>query len=593
MATGQRAFEGKTKTSLIAAIVTGEPKPMSHIQPLTPPALEHVVRKCLAKERDDRWQSAHDIAEELRWISEAGSQAGVAAPRAEKEKHTERCGLGIVALLIAAASAIFFATRHPDAPPRVESAIIPPDGVAFSYAGGSIAVTEDGRQLAFVGRAPGGRNLIWVRPVGSSVARAVPGTEDAAFPFWSPDGKSIAFFADKKVKKVSLNGGAPELLADVLWFLGGTWNRAGDILLSMGAGIQRVSQSGGRLEMIIPAKNRTVSSARFLPDGRRFIFTSTRGSNPPDGVYVASLDAHQDRMVLPGVYSNVAYVPPGFIIYSRDGDLRAQRVDPKTLAPTGEAIRLADKVQYDAGVKSALFAASDTGSLAYLEGEAIGKSELAWVSRDGKTLGTIAPPAMFYSPTLSHDEKRVAVDMSDAHTASGDVWIFDLVRGTSTRLTYDPANESSPIWSSDDRRVFYFSERLGNLNLFARDSGGTGSEELLLADSKEKIPQSVSSDGRLLAYTAETKKHIDVFVLDLATRKPAPLLVSPFDEVAPDFSSDGKWICYASDESGRTEVYVQNFPASTGKFIVSRGGGTSPAFSGDGHQIYYISWTGR
>src|SRR2546423_1192711 len=466
MAKEQRAFEGKTKTSLIAPIVKGEPKPMSVVQPLTPPALEHVVRKCLAKDRDDRWQSAHDRAEELRWISEAGSQAGVAAPVLRKRKQTERAAW-IVALAIAAGAAIFFATRHPDSAPRVETAIAPPDGVAFSYAGGSIALTEDGRQLAFVGRAPGGRNLIWVRSLGSSVARAVPGTEEAAFPFWSPDGKSIAFFADKKVKKVSFNGGASEPLADVLYFLGGTWNRTGDILLSMGAGIQRVSQTGGKLEMIIPAKNRTVSSAYFLPDGRRFIFTSTRGSSLPDGVYVASLDAHQDRMILPGVYSNVAYVPPGFIIYSRDGDLRAQRVDPKTLESTGEPIRLADKVQYDAGVKSALFAASDRGSLVYLEGEAIGKSEMTWVSRDGKTLGTIAPPAMFYSPTLSHDEKRVAVDISAPHTASGDVWIFDLVRGTSTRLTYDPAKESAPTWAADDRRIFYFSERLGDLDLVA------------------------------------------------------------------------------------------------------------------------------
>jgi Tol biopolymer transport system component len=200
---------------------------------------------------------------------------------------------------------------------------------------------------------------------------------------------------------------------------------------------------------------------------------------------------------------------------------------------------------------------------------------------------------MFYSPTLSHDEKRIAVDVSDLHTANGDIWIFDLVRGTSTRLTYDPANESAPIWSSDDRRIFYFSERLGDLQLFARDSSGTGSEELLLADDKTKIPQAVSPDGRLLAYTGETKKHIDVFLLDLATRKPAPLLVSPFNEEAPYFSSDGKWICYASDESGQTEVYAQKFPASTGKFIVSRGGGSAPAFSADGHQIYYVSLDGK
>ena len=590
MATGHRAFEGKTKTSLIAAIVKENPRPMAELQPLTPPALEHVVNKCLSKDPDDRWQNAHDIAEELKWISEAGSSAGVAAPLIARRKSRERLGW-VAAVAIAGSAAVFFATRRPDPPPRVETAVVPPEGVAFSYVGGSVALSEDGRQLAFVGRGADGKSVIWVRSLGSSVARPLAGTEGASFPFWSPDARYIAFAAGDKLKKVSVTGGSPETLADVPQFLGGSWNREGDILMSSAPGIRRVSAAGGNVDVIIPPNNRTLSSAKFLPDGRRFIFTSFRGSAQVDGLYTASLDAHDEKIILPAVYSNAAYAPPGFILYSRDGDLRAQRVDPKTLKAEGDPVRLADRVQYDPESKAALFALSATGSLLYLEGEGAGKSELAWVSRDGKDIGTIAPPAMFYTPRLSHDEKRVAVDLSDAQTASGDVWMFDLGHEVSTRLTYDPANESAPQWSPDDRRIFFFSEKRGHLDLYDRPSSGTGAEELLLADGTAKIPLDVSPDGQLLAYMVidPAKKNADVSLMLLASRKATPLLTTPFNEGGLQFSPDGTWIVYSSDESGRSEIYVQRFPDSTGKWIVSRGGGTQPAWSADGRQIYYIS----
>src|SRR5712692_6329083 len=320
MATGKRAFAGKTKTSLIAAIVKENPRPMAELQPLTPPALEHVVNKCLSKDPDDRWQNAHDIAEELKWISEAGSSAGVAAPLLARRKSRERLGW-VAAVAVAGGAAVFFATRQPAPPPRVESAIVPPEGVAFSYVGGSIALSDDGRQVAFVGRGADGKSLIWVRSLGSSVARPLAGTEGASFPFWSPDAKYIAFAAGDKLKKVSVTGGSPEILADAPQFLGGTWNRQGDILMSTAPGIQRLPAAGGKVDMIIAGTNRVLSSPRFLPDGKRFLFTSLRGSSQTDGLYVALLDGREEKMVLPGVYSNATYAPPGFILYSRDGDL--------------------------------------------------------------------------------------------------------------------------------------------------------------------------------------------------------------------------------------------------------------------------------
>ena len=291
MATGHRAFEGKTKTSLIAAIVKENPRPMAELQPLTPPALEHVVNKCLSKDPDDRWQNAHDIAEELKWISGAGSGAGVAAPLVARRKSRERLGW-VAAVVVAGGAAVFFATRRPDVPPRLETAVVPPEGVAFSYAGGSIALSDDGRQVAFVGRGADGKSLIWVRSLGSSAARPLPGTEGAWFPFWSPDAKSIAFAAGDKLKKVSVGGGSPETLADAPRFLGGSWNRQGDILMSTAPGILRVSAAGGNVDVIIPSNNRT------LPR-RSFFRMDDASSSPPSvvpGILMVCTPHHSTRM---------------------------------------------------------------------------------------------------------------------------------------------------------------------------------------------------------------------------------------------------------------------------------------------------------
>ena len=590
MATGRRAFEGKTKTSLIAAIVKEDPRPLSEVRPLSPPALDHVISKCLAKDPNDRWQSAHDLAGELKWISEAGSQVGVAVPLLRKRKHVERAAW-IAALAGAAAVAVFFATRAPAPPLRVESAIVAPEGVSFTYAAGSVALSEDGRQLAFVGQEAGGKSRLWVRSLDTNAPRVLAGTEGALNPFWSPDGKSIAFSVDnKRLRKVSVGGGTPETIAETR-IDGGSWGSDGNILIGTTRGIERISAAGGTSEVIVAARNRTLGWPKFLPDGRRFLFTSVRGATTPDGLYAASLDDRTDKVVLPGVYSNAEYTPPGFIIYSRDGDLRAQRVDPETLAPAGDPVRLADRVQYDPDSKSALFAASGSGSLVYLEGEGAGKSELAWVSRDGKELGVLAPPAMYYSPRLSHDEKRIAVDLSDTQTASGDIWLIDVAQGSQTRLTHDPANESSPLWSGDDRRMFYFAEKEGRQRLFARASSGTGSDEALQRDERNQVPLDLSPDGRLLAYMVSVvgSTNTDLWVLDLSTRKSTAVVVSPFIEMSLQFSPDGNWIAYVSDESGRDEVYVQKFPDSAGKQIISRGGGSAPGWSADGRQLYYVS----
>ncbi|HUE95963.1 MAG TPA: protein kinase, partial [Longimicrobiaceae bacterium] len=592
MATGRRAFQGASKTSLIAAIVSSQPEPISSFVAMAPPALDHVVRKCLEKDADDRWQSAHDVASELRWISEVGSPAAVAAPLAKRKQFSGWIGW-LVAAVIAGAWTVAALSRKTAAPPRVETAIVAPDGALLDSEGGGIALSPDGRRLAFVAHRTGEPRLVWIRDLGSSSVRALAGTAGASLPFWSPDGKAIAFFAAGRLLRVSLDGGSPELVADDAVGTGGAWAPDGSILYAsgtMGRELFRVPASGGAAAKLVEMPNRFPRNPVLLPDGRRFLFTSAAASEP-DALYVGSLDGGEPRLVLPGVYSNAAYASPGLILYVRDGALRAQPVDPKTLAPQGDPIRIADSVRYVPDDQMALFTVSADGSLAYVVGEAAGRTELAWVSRDGKSLDVVGSAAMYYSPRLSHDERRIAVDLSEAQTAEGDIWIFDLQRDASTRLTHDPANESSPIWSPDGRSVIFFSEKKGSRNIYERSAGGIGGDVAVLEDERRKAPIDLSPDGRWLAFTIADAAEVnyDIWLLDRQSGQARAFLASPFSESALQFSPDGKWLAYVSNESGQNEVYVMQFPESSGKWVVSRGGGEQPAWSADGRQVYYLT----
>ena len=591
MATGRRAFQGSSKTSLIAAIVSSHPEPISSFTSVTPPALDHVVRKCLEKNRDDRWQSAHDVASELQWISEAGSAAGVAIPISRRKRRVTWMGW-VVAAVVAIVWLAAVLMRAPAPQPRIETAIIPPEGVFISASSGGVAISPDGSTLAFIGHREGGKRLIWIREIGSSSVRELTGTDDASSLFWSPDGKRIAFIVDTSLLRISVDGGSSETVSTGLdGDSGGTWTPTGEILYSSGKSIFRVAGSGGTATKVIELPNRTLTNPRILPDGRRFLFTSIRGSSEPDALYLGSLDGAEPRSILEGVYSNTAYASSGMILYFRDGDLRAQPVDPKTLAPDGDAIRIAAGVQYDPGSKNALFSISENGSLIYVMGEGAGETELAWVSREGSDLEIVGPAAMYYSPRISHDGKRIAVDLSEEQTAKGDIWILDLQRNASTRLTYDPVNESSPLWTPDDRTVIFFSEKNGNLDIYQRSAAGIGDDETVIEDKTGKVPNDLSPDGRWLAFSvfATLDSKPDIWLLDRESGETKPYLTSPFIESGLQFSPDGKWVAYGSDESGQSEIYVLQFPESSGKWIVSRGGGSQAAWSADGREIFYLS----
>lgn len=592
MATGRRAFEGKTRTSLIAAIVSADPPPISQTQPLTPPALEHVIRKCLAKDPDERWQSAHDVAAELRWISEAGSQAGVATPLTTKRKRRERLGwllnLATAAIAVALTWAFVQWRRPPE--PVLETSILTPGGRQISLKSGPVAISPDGSRVAFVAEESANNSSIFVRSLGSSLSRQLAGTEGASFPFWSPDSRQLGFFADGKLKTIDDAGGPVQIVGDAPQARGGSWGVDQSIVFAPSA--------NDRL-FVVPATGGTAvpvtklgfdESAHlfpaFLPDGRHFIFFSA-STNP--GLYAGSVDGKEAKRVLAAQTQGI-FAPPGYLMYVRGGTLLAQPFDVKKLQVAGPAVPIVQNAGTQ-GRRSSV-SVSSQGSLVYQEGSGLSATQLVWVDRQGKDLGVLAPSGAFFSPRLSHDARRVAVDISAATTGWGDIWIFDLVRNVSSRLTFNPANESGPVWSSDDREVIYFSERAGHpANLYRISSGGTGEEQPLLVSPMTKLSAGVSRDGQWLLFVGNQNRGAsgDIWTYSFREKKALPWLATPFSEGGPQLSPDGKWMAYQSSESGRNEIYVRSFPESQEKFLVSNGGGVMPAWRGDGGELYYLS----
>jgi Tol biopolymer transport system component len=597
MATGKRAFEGTSRTSLIAAIVSSQPPPISSVTPMTPPALDHVVRKCLEKDPDDRWQSAHDVASELRWISEAGSQAGLAAPIALRRKTRERLAwaLNLVTAAIAIAGTWMFLNSHQTPKHFMETSIAVPPGFRVALAGG-MAISPDGSAAAFVFNDLRGTNSLWLRSLASKEYRQVEGTENASHPFWSPDSRSIGFFAEGKLKTVDLNGSGVRVVCDAPNGRGASWGPEGTILLAPGTSgpLMRVLASGGTPSPLTKLRA-TDGSHRwpwFLPDGRHFLFLAfaPQGSSAGGSICQASLDDPGEIKPVVNVSSSMAYAS-GYLLYTRDNMLLAQRYDPDRARTTSDAVAIADRVALTDRF-FALFTVSNDGTLLLQRGSGFLYSQLAWVDRTGRPEGNITPPALYFCPALSHDQHRLAVDMSNPTDGQGDVWVFDLLRNVSSRLTYDKGNESSPLWSPDDKRIIYFAASLGSGNILEIPSGGTGQGQALIKDDREKRPTDVSRDGQWIVFNSAggaSGANSDIWVWSVAEKKARPWLATPFIEQGGQLSPDGKWMAYESDESGRSEIYVRAFPDSDQKWRISSDGGVMAAWRADGHEIFYIS----
>jgi serine/threonine protein kinase/Tol biopolymer transport system component len=604
MATGQKAFTGKTQASLIGAILHAEPPPISSVAPLAPPALDRVVKTCLAKDPEDRWQTAHDVMLQLRAIAETGSQVSVAAAAVPiRRRARERIlwltnALTLVAAL-ALGIALFRASRHE--PTRVVSSIQPPDKSAFALDYGPPLLSPDGRQLAFVVSSPEGRRNIGVRSLESPVVREVAGTSGAAYPFWSPDSRHLAFFADGKLLKVGLEGGSPDVLTDAPQGRGGTWSRQDVILFTpeLNDGLYRIASSGGAVTTVttLDETHGEISHRYpcFLPDGKHFLYVAQVGGGGSQYKhYLGSLDS-KVRVQLPiQSGANVVYAAPGYLLFIQSGSLRALPFDTRRLRPRGEAFSVAgDLVQLSAILGLGSHSVSENGVLAYAGGAASQVSRLVWVDRTGNEIETVGSPAVHWDPRLSHDGRRLAVAIEDSQ-GSPDIWIHDLERKVATRFTFDPDADLAPVWSPDDSRLVFSSYRRGPGDLFQKASTGAGSEELLLGSPQRKIASDWSPDGHWLAFhTNQAKTSWNALILALAERKPSTYLATRFPESGSVFSPDGRWIAYTTTESGRNEVYVQSFPRGSGKWQISSSGGWMPAWRRDGSEIFFLSGDGK
>jgi Tol biopolymer transport system component/predicted Ser/Thr protein kinase len=606
MATGQKAFSGRTQASLIAAIIERVPPPVSTISPMTPPAFDRVVKTCLEKDPEDRWQTAHDAMLELKWVAEGGSAAGLPAPVVARRRSRERLAWIVAGILAAStvALAVLELTRPRSASPVVRSNVLPPENTSFSFVGGGagpVAVSPDGRQLAFVTSEFGAKKLLWVRPLESLVAKPLPATADATYPFWSPDSRFLGFFAGGKLKRIEVAGGPALSICDAPDARGGSWSREGTILFepSFRDPIHRVSANGGKS---VPATKLDVSRNEtthrwpfFLPDGRHFLFFSgshTAGAESElDAIFVGSLDGEKPKLLV-NARSNAAYAA-GHLLFVRQKTLLAQAFDPKSLKLTGEAFPIAENVQDDPGFFNAVFSVSDQGTLAYQEaGGTTGLSELTWVDRTGKKLEVLGDPADYFEPRISPDGRRVAVAIEDP----GDIWIYDLARRVRTRLTFAESDDFAPTWSPDGTRVAFSSQRTGSGDIYAKAASGTGADELLLSSKIFKVPNSWSPDGRYLAYIAfqgAPGSTADLWLLSLPDGKASPLLQTQFAELQAVFSPDGRWLAYASNESGRFEIYVQPFPGPGGKWQISTSGGIQPRWARGGKELFFLAPEGK
>ncbi|HET7452732.1 MAG TPA: protein kinase, partial [Thermoanaerobaculia bacterium] len=598
MASGQKAFSGKSRASMIAAILERDPAPVSSIVPMTPPAFDRVVKTCLAKEPDDRFQTAHDAKLQLEWIVEGGSQAGAPAVVASRRRVRER-GAWIAAAVLGIAAAAFAVLwfRSASRPAAmIQTSIVPPEKARFNFTLGAPMLSPDGSRIAFVATDAAGKNMLWVRPLAATVAQPLAGTQDAGSPFWSPDGAKIGFFQGGKLRKIDAAGGPAETLCDALSGRGGTWSADGIIVFApdFNGPLSKVSAAGGT-----PSPLTTIDASKkegthrwpwFLPDGRHFLFfvravqAGTQGS-----VWVGSLDGKRSELVH-SVESQAVYAA-GHILFVRDRTLLAQPFSAGSRKLQGDAFPVAEHLQDLAGYSLSMFSASETGSFVYAGGGSVGITQLAWYDRTGRRMESIGEPGAISRPRLSHDEKRIAFDLRDPSSPNIDVWVYDVARKTPTRLTFTPGFNGYAIWSPDDAQIAFASDRKGAEDIYAKSSSGSGDERIVFASDSTKSPSSWSADGETIALTEfdpKAKTRVGtVRTLSIADGKVATFAQGSFNQGEPSFSPDGKWIAYASTESGKFQIYVRSFPDSGGKWQVSRDGGEDPVWSRDGTEIFF------
>jgi serine/threonine protein kinase len=601
MATGKKAFEAKSQASLIAAILKEEPRPMREAQPLAPPLLESMVRSCLSKDPDERPQSAHDLKLELDWIRETSGISQAAQPAVER--HSSRNKTARIALISAvctllAAGVLAFLFRPQPAPAERLEFFIP-----IQEEMTHLALSPDGRMLAFVSPdQASGANMVSVQRVGSSAISLLPGSEGASYPFWSPDDAYVAFFADGKLKKVALSGGAPQALATATSGRGGSWSRRGVIVFSPQAAgwLWKINADGSGLASLSekvydPKKMVSHRWPVFLPDGEHFLFTVLAFTNTDDkrGIYLDSLKGDAKQLI--PSRSNSGYAN-GYLFYlDEKSSLRVTPFDPAKGTVGSDSQVVTDQVGFQPSVYWGAFSVAENGTIVYNATLGATLSVLTWYDRAGKEVGHVGDIGVVSNPTLSPDESRVTIDIADAKANNVNVWLDDLKRGTNSRFTFDTSEDVGGVWSRDGGLIAYRSLQPKDTNVFVKQAQGLEPPRVIFSVSEngqstdDLIPNSWSLDNKVLLATLQAAAGgSQLVLLQTSGGKMTPYLSTKSSESNGQISPDGKWVAYASNESGDWEIYVTTFPTATGKWQVSRGGGIEPRWRGDEKELFYI-----
>jgi Tol biopolymer transport system component len=586
MLTGKRAFEGQSQASVIASILKEDPRPVSQLIPTTPAALDRVLSSCLAKNPDERWQSAGDLARELRWIgggTGAVQSTPAAAVVARAAGRTRVAWIvAAVASIVAVLSLAMLATRtQPTVSPGALTrfSIASPEDVTLVADGVNARISPEGRTLAFSAASATGTVSLWVRPLDSFVARPLAGTEDGVLQFWSPDGRYLAYFGSGKLSKVSITGGAPEAICPSGEGRGGTWNREGVIVFAPQAAgpLFRVRDSGGEVVPVTVLDEKRQETGHrwpyFLPDGKHFLFVTLPAKQGKFDVFVGSIDS-TDRKFLFAANSAAIYAEPGYLIYMRNNTLVAHRFDASGLATTGDPVSLGEAPAPSGWTGAPVVSASNDGVLARW-GMGLPNTTLQWYDRAGKALGEVpVPAARFEMVRLSPNGKRLAAVRRSGVSAS-DIWLFDLERPVPSRFTFGPSINYYPTWSPDGSRIAFASDRLGPEDIFVKSVDGAAEETAVLTGGALfKEPISWSADGKsIILEQPDPKTGWDLYVVSAdGASPPVPFLHASGLERFGVVSPDGRWIAYYSDEAGRMELFVQSFPAPGAKYQVSNGG---------------------
>ena len=616
MVTGRRAFAGESQASVIAAILEHDPPPISTLQPLTPPTLDRIIRKSLAKDPEDRWQTARDLVDELKWIADVATSPNATAgpPQQRRTALTWKTVIALAAaclVLVAATVAMVSRLRSGGSSPSggasVRFEIAPPVGTAFGLSSASpglainaetmaFHLSPDGSQLAFVATEPSGRRGIWLRPMSKLEPKLIAGTEGAGSVFWSPDSRSIAFSAGGKLKRLDLAGGPAVPLCDVTEGFGltGTWG-SGVILFTQGGRIYRVPTAGGRstteVEPNASIGEISVGWPWFLPDGRRFLYLS-RLPNREGRLMLA--DPGKPPVAVLSAMSNAQWVDPDYMVFARDEILLGQRVDLASGRAVGEPFAIADAVQHLRGSSLAAFSVSRTGALVYQAHKDM--AELVWFDRSGRELGPIGPRGDYLTMRISPTGRQAFVARGDPRTSRMVLWMLDFERpDAETRLTSEPRSEMGGVWMPDGMGAFFSAETPGTLQIFYKDLRTGKEKQVALPDKGLAGAEDVSPDGQQLAFFQRTDdggQSLWTMPVD-ATR--APLLLAARAGFAR-FSPDGRFVAFAANEPGHRddgEVYVVPLSRSAPRTRVSIGGGHWPRWAANGRELLYQSADGR